>query len=187
VLLGFGLLRLKSREEELGPPTRDTSKVWRASQWKLGWKLLIVVVYCAFNIFILSVSAKYPSTGADNPYVSVTGHIYPSITFGLLCLALLYYGATFLGLGRNPTVAWYKSVIPWTGVTSTICKAPAYNVLETKVYRFGSRRTITFTVCVYPLPKKGVFFKITNRIAVSVRCWKSQEIDILGFGWGTIE
>ncbi|CZR51708.1 uncharacterized protein PAC_01585 [Phialocephala subalpina] len=153
ILLGFGVLRLSRREDELGRPM-DTSEVWRISKWNaesrnIALKILtwiIVLIYCGFNGFILYVSGHYASTGADNPNVSVTGYVYPSATFGLCALAFLYYSAIFLGLGDRPRIGWYRSLVRWVKVTGTINKASKYDFEVAKVYRFGSRRTITFTL-----------------------------------------
>jgi hypothetical protein len=175
VVLGGAYLRLGSRESALtdpqyehetrpaesgktrNPPYRPSKASSSVARFFLT---LGVVLYVATNLLILVVNVIPPYRGSDGTDVAFQGYGYPIILICLVLLGVLYYLAVFASAPRayprargdmNPVreagllpTKW--SVLDFAGVSCEIQKDRYYNQHVERVYRFGRRWRIVYSV-----------------------------------------
>ena len=149
----MGIFRLNSRQSQLraanpDPPETPRVRYWRITRFWWPFSVPPVFFYVALNSFILWGSAEFDSTSADNPTYSLRGKIYPEVVLSLVVVGMAYYFFTFAGAEKRPAQhrIYNWSIINWGGVTCKVDKDGYYDAYLERVYRFGRRRVIKYTV-----------------------------------------
>ena len=153
MLLGLGLLRLRSRERHLGV---EVVPSWfpRVSQWGEGTNKFVrkisqlgfIAIYVGLNAFIFIVTALSNSFGTDKVSYAFPGKYYPTIVMALVGLGMAYYWTFFAAHVPNPL--WKPSLLGVVHATCDIVKDDNFNLENELARRFGQRRRIEIWVCL---------------------------------------
>jgi hypothetical protein len=152
VMLGFGLFRLRSRQENLQVAV-VTSWFPRVSQWSVsawGWigQAIFILIYVGMNTFIFVVTALSKDDGVDANY-SFNGKYYAAIVLGVVALGLFYYWSVFAAY--VPSNLWSFSLLEVGNASCEISKERSFEMENDLTRRFGHRRNIVLTVTqLYP-------------------------------------
>ncbi|KAM6530406.1 hypothetical protein FALCPG4_008533 [Fusarium falciforme] len=168
-VLGLGFFNLKSREEALWPKGAPTRRKRRGF---VAQALLVptILLYAAVNMAILVINAIPPYLAGDGEDSDFAGYIFPALLGGLLFVSLAYYLLFFGAAPRsyelvqndvdssnpNPSepvrqdgiinVQSRWNLMRWANVQCEIRKDYTYDRELERVYRFGRRWRIIYSV-----------------------------------------
>lgn len=165
-VLGIGFYHLKSRERALWSNNPSTTHGFRKIlQFLQSW--IIVPVYIGLNGAILVINAIGPYKGTDGSAAAFKGFGFPIMAGGILLIGIAYYVVFFGAASRiyEPSQGATVDAVPkpltktgilgeqrwsnlmrWAKVRCEIRKNYTYDKRLERVYRFGRRWRMVYSV-----------------------------------------
>lgn len=184
MILGFGYLRLKSRQVSLNPSERQTGPTSLPERFLQALVLVSVSIYVLLNLAIIVINVVPPYMSPGDTPSKFPGYVFFVIVGGLVAVGTLYYLLFFAAVCRSyevipsheeiedehphsrvcergilkPTSP--SNLMKYAGVVFEIEKDHSFNRNIERVFRFGRRCRMRYSLLgydnkvCYPLPSE---------------------------------